>query len=87
MVGNLVGAESLKQEGIQQNQEGKGQEAKGQVSDYGKGIGNRVTGAVGGAVAGLTGNDDAKASYERQHDTGKTAQRGVESELDKQARA
>ena len=39
MLGNLVGADGLKQEGIRQNQQGKGQEAEGQVSDYGHGVG------------------------------------------------
>lgn len=86
-VGGLVGAEGLKQEGIKQNQEGKGQEAAGQVSDLGKGISDRVTGTVGGAVAGLTGNQEAKAAYQDQHDLGKTSQRGVEAELQKQAEA
>ncbi|KAL1297264.1 hypothetical protein AAFC00_004823 [Neodothiora populina] len=86
-VGGLIGAEGLKQEGIKQNQEGKGQEAQGQISDFGKGVHDRVTGTVGGAVAGLTGNDQAKAAYENQHDLGKTSQRGVEAELQKQAEA
>ncbi|KAB2577210.1 hypothetical protein DBV05_g4098 [Lasiodiplodia theobromae] len=87
MVGNLVGSESLKQEGARQNQEGKGQEAQGQLSDLGGGIADRVGGTIGGAVAGLTGNEDAKKQYEKQHDQGKTAQRGVEAELQKQADA
>ncbi|KAL1637699.1 hypothetical protein SLS58_009124 [Diplodia intermedia] len=87
MVGNLVGSEALKQEGARQNQEGKGQEAQGQLSDLGGGISDRVGGAVGGAVAGLTGNEKAKADYEKQHDQGKTAQRGVEADLQKQAEA
>jgi len=86
-LGGLIGAQGLKQEGIRQNQEGKAQEAQGQVKDLGQGIGDRVTGTVGGAVAGLTGNQEAKASYERQHDAGKTSQRGVEAELQKQAEA
>jgi hypothetical protein len=41
MLGNLVGAEGLKQEGIKQNQEGKAQEAQGQLSDLGGGISDR----------------------------------------------
>lgn len=86
-LGGLLGAEGLKQEGIKQNQEGKGQEAAGQVSDLGHGIGDRVQGTVGGAFAGLTGNKEAKAAYEAQHDSGKTSQRGVEAELQKQAGA
>jgi uncharacterized protein YjbJ (UPF0337 family) len=86
-LGNLVGNESLKQQGAQQNQEGKEQEAKGQLSDLGSGIADRVSGTVGGAVAGVTGNEFDKAKYQAKHDQGKTQQRGVEADLDKQARA
>ncbi|KAF2689150.1 hypothetical protein K458DRAFT_413448 [Lentithecium fluviatile CBS 122367] len=84
-VGGLVGAEGLKQEGIRQNQEGKGQEAQGQLTDLGKGVSDRVGGAVGGAVAGLTGNQAQKDEAQRQHDEGKARQRGVEHDVTKQA--
>ncbi|KAF1833414.1 hypothetical protein BDW02DRAFT_552674 [Decorospora gaudefroyi] len=84
-IGGFIGAEGLKQEGIQQNKEGKGQEAAGQVNDLGKGIGNRLGGTVGGAVAGLTGNEAQKEEAQRQHDDGKARQRGVEADLQKQA--
>ncbi|KAF1939689.1 hypothetical protein EJ02DRAFT_436162 [Clathrospora elynae] len=84
-LGGFVGAEGLKQEGVRQNQEGKGQEAAGQVSDMGKGIQDRVGGTIGGVVAGLTGNDAQKAEAQRQHDDGKARQRGVEADLQKQA--
>jgi hypothetical protein len=49
----------------------------------GKGVTDRATGAIGGALAGLTGNEGAKAEYQKQHDTGKTLQRGVEADLQK----
>ncbi|KAJ4409263.1 hypothetical protein N0V91_002619 [Didymella pomorum] len=84
-VGGFVGAEGLKQEGIRQNQEGKGQEAQGQLSDLGKGVQDRIGGTIGGAVAGLTGNDAQRAEAQRQHDDGKARQRGVEADLQKQA--
>lgn len=84
-IGGFVGAEGLKQQGIRQNQEGKGQEAAGQVNDLGKGLSDRVGGTIGGAVAGLTGNDAQKAEAQRQHDDGKARQRGVEADLQKQA--
>jgi len=84
-VGGLVGAEGLRQEGIQQNREGKGQEAAGQLNDLGKGLQDRVGGTVGGIVAGVTGNTAAQGEYQKQHDTGKTLQRGVEADLQKQA--
>jgi hypothetical protein len=41
MLGNLIGAEGLKKEGIEQNREGKAQEAQGQLSDLGGGIADR----------------------------------------------
>lgn len=80
-----MGAEGLKQEGIRQNQEGKGQEAKGQLNDLGKGVSDRVGGAIGGAVAGLTGNQAQREEAQRQHDEGKARQRGVEHDVQKQA--
>lgn len=83
-VGGFVGAEGLKQEGIRQNEEGKAQEAKGQLSDLGKGVQDRVGGKLGGAVAGLTGNEAQKAEAQKQHDDGKARQRGVEADLQKQ---
>lgn len=85
-LGGLVGHEGLKQAGAQQNQEGKVQEAQGQLNDLGKGVSDRVQGAVGGAVAGITGDREKAAEAERQHDLGKTLQRGAESDIQKQNR-
>ena len=84
-LGNLVGAQGLKQEGIRQNEEGKGQEAQGQLSDLGKGVSDRVGGTLGGAVAGLTGSQAQKDEAQKRHDDGKARQRGVEADLQKQA--
>jgi len=84
MLGGLVGSEDLKKQGQQQNAEGKGQEAAGQLNDFGSGISNRVTGAVGGAVAGITGDRDAQIKAQDQHDIGKTQQRGAEHDIQKQ---
>jgi len=86
-VGNLIGSEGLKQQGRDQNFQGQGQEAKGQLSDLGKGIGDRAQGAVGGAVSALTGDRTEQTKYQDLHDEGKTRQRGVEMDLDKQAAA
>jgi uncharacterized protein YjbJ (UPF0337 family) len=83
-VGNLTGIQSLKQEGAKQNAAGKEQEARGQLSDLGSGISDRVSGAVGGAVAGLTGDRTEQERRNLQHDTGKTLQRGAEAEISKQ---
>jgi uncharacterized protein YjbJ (UPF0337 family) len=79
--------QSLKQSGRQQNLEGQQQEAAGQVSDFASGVGNRVSGAVGGAVADITGDRSAQAEYQQQHDVGKTQQRGAEYDIQKQADA
>ncbi|KAJ9603094.1 hypothetical protein H2200_012389 [Cladophialophora chaetospira] len=86
-VGNLVGSEGLKQQGREQNRQGQGQEAKGQLSDLGQGFSDRAQGALGGAVASLTGDRAEQARYQDKHDEGKTRQRGVELDLDKQAAA
>jgi len=84
-LGGLIGNESMKQAGAQQNQEGKAQEAQGQISDFGKGVGDRVQGTLGGAVAGITGDKQAASEAEKKHDTGKTLQRGAEADIQKQA--
>lgn len=84
---DFVFVQNLKSSGRQQNLEGQEQEARGQLSDLGAGIGDRVTGTLGGAVAGITGNKAAEAEYQKQHDTGKTLQRGAEADIQKQAEA
>lgn len=83
--GNLLGSEDLKQQGREQNMQGQGQEAKGQLSDLGQGISDRVGGTVGGAFASMTGNTEAQKVYQDQHDEGKSRQRGVEMDLQKEA--
>ncbi|KAH6625140.1 hypothetical protein C7974DRAFT_336773 [Boeremia exigua] len=84
-IGGFVGAEGLKQDGIQQNAEGRGQEAQGQVRDLGKGVQDRVGGVIGGAVAGVVGNEAQKEEARRQREDGKARVRGVEADLQKQA--
>ncbi|KAK3360242.1 hypothetical protein B0T25DRAFT_565161 [Lasiosphaeria hispida] len=86
-VGGVIGSENMKQTGREQNLAGQEQEARGQLSDFASGAADRVTGTVGGAVAGLTGNTGAQAAYQNQHDSGKTTQRGAEHDIQKQAEA
>lgn len=76
--------QQLKRDGHEQNMAGKGQEAQGQLSDLGKGVADRASGTVGGAVAGLTGDREAQLRAQRQHDQGKTLQRGAEHDIQKQ---
>ncbi|KAI1059995.1 hypothetical protein NW752_000933 [Fusarium irregulare] len=86
-IGGLIGNESLKQQGREQNLEGRNQEAKGQLSDLGSGIGDRVQGTLGGAVSNLTGDKEKEAHYDELRAEGKTRQRGVEHDVQKQAEA
>lgn len=80
----LTSDQNLKQQGQEQNANGKAQEAKGQLTDLGSGITNRVQGVVGGAVAGITGDREAQLKAQEQHDAGKTQQRGAELDIQKQ---
>ncbi|OAA57371.1 mismatched base pair and cruciform DNA recognition [Niveomyces insectorum RCEF 264] len=86
-VGGLVGSEGLRNAGREQNRAGQEQEARGQASDYVGGAVDRAKGAVGGGVANVFGNPDAEAEYRKQHDVGKTQQRGAEHDIQKQADA
>jgi hypothetical protein len=47
-------------------------------------VSDRVSGAVGGALAGLTGDRAEQEKRKLQHDQGKTLQRGAEAEISKQ---
>ena len=64
---------------------GDRQEAQGQLSDLGGGIGDRVQGTLGGIVAGVTGDREAQEKYRAIHDDGKTAQRSAEADIQRQA--
>ncbi|KAL8890622.1 MAG: hypothetical protein Q9215_002268 [Flavoplaca cf. flavocitrina] len=86
-MGGLIGSESMKKEGAQQNAEGKGQEAQGQLSDFGSGVQDRVKGAVGGMAAGITGDREKEEEMRMKHDDAKTKQRSAEMDIQKQADA
>lgn len=83
-IGNLIGNENLRQTGIQQNADGKGQEAKGQLADLGRGIQDRAQGALGNIGAAVTGDREGQAKWQDVHDQGKVRQRGVEADLQKE---
>ncbi|GAP84688.1 putative mismatched base pair and cruciform dna recognition protein [Rosellinia necatrix] len=86
-LGGLIGSESVKAAGRNQNREGQDQEAKGQINDYVSGVGDRITGTAGAAFSSLTGNTNAEAEYRDQHNQGKTQQRGAEHDIKKKADA
>ncbi|KAL8806518.1 MAG: hypothetical protein Q9182_001301 [Xanthomendoza sp. 2 TL-2023] len=86
-LGGLVGAESLKKEGAQQNAQGKGQEAQGQLSDLGSGVKDRVQGTLGGIGASVTGDREKEEEMRLKHDDAKTKQRSAEADMQKQADA
>ena len=84
-VGGFLGADGMKREGQQQNAEGKAQEASGQVSDFGSGMGDRIQGALGGALAGASGDRAAQKKYQEMHYAGTAQQRSDEADIQKQA--
>ncbi|KAL8841511.1 MAG: hypothetical protein Q9170_000894 [Blastenia crenularia] len=86
-LGSFTGSTSLQKEGERQNAEGKGQEAQGQLSDFGSGVQDRVKGAAGGMVAGVTGDREKEEEMRRKHDDAKTKQRSAEADIQKQADA
>jgi hypothetical protein len=44
-----------------------------------------LSGAVGSAAAGLTGDREMQDRMQERHDEGKTRQRGAEMDMDKKA--
>ena len=86
-VGNMLGAEGLKKEGQQQNAEGKGLEAEGQLADFGSGMKDRAQGTLGGMAAGIIGDRQKMDRYQLQHDDGKAQLRGAQHDIQKQADA
>ena len=87
MVGNVFGAEGLKKEGQQQNAEGKGLEAEGQLADFGSGMKDRAQGTLGGMVAGIKGDREKQQENQLRHDDGKAQVRGAQHDIQKQADA
>ncbi|KAI9934383.1 hypothetical protein ASPWEDRAFT_38047 [Aspergillus wentii DTO 134E9] len=81
-LGNLVGSENLRQQGVEQNASGKEQEAKGQLKDLGQGVGDRVQGTIGGIGAAVKGDREEEEKWRAQHDEGKARQRGAEADIE-----
>lgn len=81
----MVGNENLRRAGMEQNQQGKADEAKGQLQDFGQGMADRSRGAAGGIGAALTGNRAEEDRMREVHDAGKQKQKGAEEEMERRA--
>lgn len=57
------------------------------LSDLGEGVGGRVQGTVGAAMAGLKGDREGQARFMQQRDDGKARQRSAEAGIQKHAGA
>lgn len=84
-LGNLVGSESLRQQGARQNADGKAQEARGQLQDWGQGVSDRAEGAVKSVGAAVLGDRAEEDKWREVHDEGKVRQRGAEADMEKKA--
>lgn len=82
-VGNAIGHENLRQQGVQQNASGKDAEAKGQLKDLGQGVTDRAQGAVGSVGAAIKGDREEEEKWRQVHDEGKGRQRETEKEVDR----
>ncbi|KAJ5396448.1 hypothetical protein N7509_004561 [Penicillium cosmopolitanum] len=82
-IGNVIGNESLRRAGVEQNAAGKEQEAKGQLKDWGSGMQNRAQGALGSIGAAVAGDREEEQKFRDMHDEGKTRQRGAEADIAK----
>lgn len=84
-VGNMIGNESLRRAGVEQNAAGKEAEAKGQLKDWGQGISDRAQGALGSVGAAVSGDRAEEEKFRDVHDEGKARQRGAEVDMQKKA--
>ncbi|KAJ5790153.1 uncharacterized protein N7518_007164 [Penicillium psychrosexuale] len=80
-VGNLIGNQTLRRTGAEQNAAGKEQEAKSQLQNWGEGIENRAQGAIGSIGAAVTGNRSEEDKYRDLHDEGKAHQLSAEADM------
>lgn len=86
-VGNFIGNENIRRQGVEQNAAGKEAEAKGQLKDLGEGVGDRAQGKLGGIGAAVVGDREEEEKWRQIHDEGKVRQRGAEEDIDKKGGA
>lgn len=82
-LGNMIGNESLRRAGVEQNAAGKEKEAEGQLKDFGQGVQDRAQGALGTIGAAVAGDREKEEKYRDMHDEGKVRQRGAEADMAK----
>lgn len=86
-VGNFIGNENIRRQGVEQNAAGKEAEAKGQLKDLGEGVSDRAQGKLGGIGAAIAGDREEEEKWRQVHDEGKVRQRGAEEDIDKKGGA
>lgn len=86
-MGNFIGNENIRRQGIEQNAAGKEAEAKGQLKDLGEGVSDRAQGKLGGIGAAVVGDREEEEKWRQVHDEGKVRQRGAEEDIDKKGGA
>ncbi|OJJ44356.1 hypothetical protein ASPZODRAFT_153814 [Penicilliopsis zonata CBS 506.65] len=84
-LGNLIGNDSLRRAGQEQNAAGKEQEARGQLKDWSGGVTDRAAGALGSVGAAIVGDREEEQKWRDVHDEGKTRQRGAEADIQRRA--
>lgn len=68
---------------MEQNAQGKADEAKGQLQDWGTGMGDRAQGAVGSVGAAIKGDRVEEEKWRKIHDEGKEKQLGAEADMER----
>ncbi|RJE21402.1 hypothetical protein PHISCL_06272 [Aspergillus sclerotialis] len=81
--GNITGNENLRRAGIDQNKQGKAEEAEGQVKDWGEGMADRAQGAVGSVGAAIKGDREEEDKWRKIHDEGKAQAKEAQDEMEK----
>jgi indoleamine 2,3-dioxygenase len=87
-VGTLIGNESLRRQGEEQNEKGKEEEAARQVRDWGEGVGQRVKGKAGEVYSSMKPEEPGqegvdRLKYKQMHDEGKAKQEQTHEEIDR----
>lgn len=77
----MTGYDSLRKQGIEQNQAGKETEAREHLKNLGQGAMDRAQGAVGSVGAAITGDREQEDKWRKIHDEGKDIQKETEQKV------